>query len=653
MLIVKLSNIEKWFGATPVLQGIDMTLDEKEKVGLVGRNGAGKSTLVKIITGELLPDKGEISFAKEKKIGYIAQDSGLNSHLSIWEEMLTPFQPLIEMEHRLRLLEEEMAQPEIYENESLFRQRTDEYTALRHRFEEEGGYAYPAKIRSLLTGLAFPEEMWNLEINTLSGGQKTRLAMVKLLLANPDLLILDEPTNYLDLATLSWLENYLHTYPGALLIISHDRYFLDQLVTRIEELEGGKLHSYVGNYTAYLAQKEERMRRQKEAFEAQQEEIKRMEEFIQKNIARASTTKRAQSRRKQLEKMERIVPPAAPPFLTPFQFEIEQMSGYEVLTVRDLTIGYPATDPVLPPKPLTKPFSFRIERGERIALVGPNGAGKSTLFLTLMGKLPPLSGEIIWGSQVKPAYYDQELQDLDEEKRVLDIIWNEHPLKTEREIRTLLGRFLFRGEEVEKKVAVLSGGERARLQLLKVLLERANLLLLDEPTNHLDIPSREALEEALLQYPGTLLFISHDRYFLNRIATRTLELSSEGITSFLGNYDYYMEKKEELAERKETPPEEGGKKEPSLPNPSYLLSKAEKKERRKWERQLAEVELRIDFLEKLIREKQEELLNPDIYSNYERSAKATQELEEYQEELNELLSLWEDLTQKLDGLEVE
>ncbi|MBE3554635.1 MAG: ABC-F family ATP-binding cassette domain-containing protein, partial [Thermicanus sp.] len=378
MWILQLNEIEKSFGATLILQGITTNIHEKERVGLVGRNGAGKSTLLKIITGELLPDRGQISFAKQKKMGYLAQDSGLKAEQTIWQEMLEPFTPLLMMERELRRMEEEMASPGVYGNETRLSELTEEYVLLSQRFEEGGGFSFPAKIRSLLSGLGFPEETWDQPITSLSGGQKTRLALVKLLLTEPDLLILDEPTNYLDLSTLTWLENYLRTYPGALLIVSHDRYFLDKLVTRIDELEGGKLHSYTGNYTVYLRQREEERRRQKEAYEAQQEEIKRMEEFVQKNIARASTTKRAQSRRKQLEKMVRLEPPSSPPVLTSFQFEVDQIPGFEVLTVEDLTIGY--EKPFSRPTSLTKPLRFQIERGERVAIVGPNGVGKTTLF---------------------------------------------------------------------------------------------------------------------------------------------------------------------------------------------------------------------------------------------------------------------------------
>lgn len=504
MILLNVQQISKSFGVTTILENINMTISERDRIGLVGVNGAGKTTLLKIITGEYLPDSGKVSLANGRTMGHLAQDSGLDSDKTIWDEMLTVFHDLILMENEMRRLEMKMGDAS---NKLL-----DEYDRLSTEFQERGGYSYQAQIRSLLTGFGFAESCWQDKISSLSGGQKTRLAMVKLLLAKPDLLILDEPTNHLDITTLTWLENYLQNYDGALLVVSHDRYFLDRIVTSIYEIERTHIKQYHGNYTYYQQKKKEEYEIALKQYQHQQEEIKRLEDFVQRNIARASTTKRAQSRRKTLEKMERLEKPVMEQTMSGFTFEIERTSGNDVLTVRDLTIGYGKENPIV------SKINFRIERNERVAIVGPNGIGKSTLLKTLCRRIQPIHGEIQWGSQIKIGYYDQELSNLNGNKRVIDEIWDEYSNMLEVEVRSLLGRFLFSGEEVEKPVSILSGGEKARLSLAKLLLTKANVLLLDEPTNHLDLYSKEALEQALLEYPGTLIFISHDRYFLNRIS---------------------------------------------------------------------------------------------------------------------------------------
>lgn len=641
MILLNVQQIHKSFGVTTVLDQINLTIAEKDRVGLVGKNGAGKSTLLKIITGEILPDSGTITLAKNRRIDYLAQDSGLNSDQNIWDEMLTVFRTIMEMEGELRKLETLMGEPELIHDTHKYEKLMEEYAGLSHRFQEQGGFSYQAQIRSLLTGLGFPETVWQQPINSLSGGQKTRLAMVKLLLTKPDLLILDEPTNYLDIATLTWLESYLVGYDGAILVVSHDRYFLDRIVTSIYEIEFQQIKRYAGNYSAYQRQKQADLLQAEKQYQKQQVEIKKLEDFVQKNLVRASTTKRAQSRRKTLEKMDRLERPNTESTLKPLNFTVDKMTGNDVLNVSDLTIGYGD-------KTISSHLSFRVERGERIALVGPNGVGKSTLLKTLLKEIAPLSGQYHWGSQVQVGYYDQEQTGLDENKRVIDIIWDAYPLMPELEVRSLLGRFLFSGEEVLKPVAVLSGGEKARLSLAKLMMTRANVLLLDEPTNHLDLYSKEVLEHALLEYPGTLLFISHDRYFLNRISTLTLELTNHGISSYLGNYDYYLEKKEETIE---SPPTVTTTQElpidPSIA-PNFHQMKEAKRNQRKLERELQDIESKIATNEEEIAHLELESTKPEVYQDYERAIAVTTRIQQLKEELDQLLLAWEQLTMELE-----
>lgn len=644
MILLNVQNISKSFGATTILEQINMTISEKDRVGLVGKNGAGKSTLLKIITGELLPDTGTIILAKNKRIDYLAQDSGLNSDLSIWDEMIVVFSKVMEMEQELRRLEVEMGDPSIHNDAQKYEKLMEQYDQLSYQFTEQGGFSYQSQIRSLLTGLGFGEEMWQMPINSLSGGQKTRLAMVKLLLTKPDLLILDEPTNYLDIATLTWLEGYLIGYDGAILVVSHDRYFLDRIVTTIYEIEFQLSKRYHGNYSDYQRKKAEDYLLAEKEYQKQQAEIKKLEEFVQKNLVRASTTKRAQSRRKILEKMERIDRPSSEGHLKPLSFTIDKITGNDVLTVSNLTIGYED-------KPIASNLSFRVERNDRLAIVGPNGVGKSTLIKTLLKQVPALAGEFNWGSQVVIGYYDQEQTGLDESKKVLNTIWDLYPSMPEVEVRSLLGRFLFSGEDVEKLVSVLSGGERARLSLALLMLTRANVLLLDEPTNHLDLASKEVLEQALLEYPGTLLFISHDRYFLNRISTHTLELATTGVTSYMGNYDYYLEKKAELGLESDTQAQERAintnAKEQS-PASSFVQMKESRRQQRKLERELQEVESSIAVHEEEIAHLEQEITKPDVYQDYEKALQITTRIEELKSELDQLLMDWERLTTSLE-----
>lgn len=640
MIILQVNQLTKYFGADLILSNIKLEIQSKDRIALVGRNGAGKSTLLKIIAGEMSYDSGEIIKPKEVSIGYLAQDSGLHSSLSIWEEMMTVFAPLKTIEKQLRQMELQMGDPDLIADSSRYEKLLKDYDALQERYKEQGGYQYEADIRSILHGLQFAKyDYMTTPVQSLSGGQRTRLALGKLLLMKPDLLILDEPTNHLDLETLTWLEQYLQTYPGAILIVSHDRYFLDKVVTQVYELSRTTLKRYTGNYSRYLAQKAAEYERERKLYEKQQEEIAKLQDFIQRNIARASTTRRAQSRRKQLEKMERMEKPAGDEKVASFSFDIERQSGNDVLIAEDVAVGYDEN------KPLIRNIRFRITRGESIALVGPNGIGKSTLLKAIVNKLPLQSGHFRYGSNVQIGYYDQNQADLSSNKRVLDELWDEYPDKTEKEIRTVLGSFLFSGDDVLKPVSALSGGEKARLALAKLMMQKANFLILDEPTNHLDLDSKEVLENALIEYPGTILFVSHDRYFINRIATKVYELSSDGITEYLGDYDYYVAKKAEMLELERLASEKqtGRSHEEASSKPSYEQEKEAKKLERQRKRRIEEIETEISELEQQIAYIDEQLCDPEIYQDHEKVQKLTKENDEMKEKLEKLLEEWETL----------
>ncbi|MGA8943262.1 MAG: ABC-F type ribosomal protection protein [Thermoactinomyces sp.] len=635
MLLLQAKNIDKTYGGTNILKQVSLQINDQERIGLIGPNGAGKTTLLKILTGQIPADHGEIHIAKKVRWGYLAQDSGLQSEKNVWDELLLPFKKLIAIEEELRQLEQEMGKEEIYSHPPAYEKILEKYASRQNTFEEQGGYAYEAKIRGALHGLGLGGIAWKTTpVSSLSGGQKTRVALAKMLLEEPDLLILDEPTNYLDMQAIAWLEQTLASYKGSLLLVSHDRYFLDRLVHVIYELENQQITRYVGNYTSFVKQKEEKLEREVKIYERQQAEIKKMEEFIQQNIARASTTKRAQSRRKALEKMERVKRPSAHTRKAAIRFETAVTSGREVLEVKELAIGYN--------KPLIQGISFRIERGEHIALLGPNGLGKSTLLKTIAGVLPPLSGTWKWGTQVQVDYYDQEQKDLNPKHTVIDELWNDHPHIDQTAIRSYLGQFLFSGDDVFKQVGDLSGGEKARLSLCKRMLNQANFLLMDEPTNHLDMTSKEILEQALENFPGTILFISHDRYFINRIATRIWELSPHGILDYRGNYEWYLEKK--ALERADS--------ENKKTSSSNSLTEAEKhrqqaKEEQRRRKQLQQkldlLEQDITRLEKEIASIHEQMCQPDIYNDPLKSASCQQELTRLESELAEKTDQWAEL----------
>ncbi|WP_413304467.1 ABC-F family ATP-binding cassette domain-containing protein [Bacillus sp. 1P10SD] len=637
MILLQVNQLQKYYGADLILSNIKLELQTRDRVALVGRNGAGKSTLLKIIAGHLSHDGGEIIKPKEVTIGYLAQNTGLESKLTIWDEMLTVFEPLQIMEKSLRKLEEQMADPSVFEDPSKYERVLKEYDTLQVKFKEQGGYQFEADIRSVLHGLNFQDH--SLMIASLSGGQKTRLALGKLLLTKPDILILDEPTNHLDIDTLSWLEQYLQGYDGAILIVSHDRYFLDKVVNQVYEVSRKQIQKFPGNYSSYLEQKAANYERDLKLYEKQQQEVANLQDFIQRNLARASTTKRAQSRRKKLEKMDLMDRPLGDEKSATFSFEIERQTGNDVLTVDSLAVGYDG-------EKVSEAISFRAFKGESIALVGPNGIGKSTLLKTIIKKLPALAGTIYYGTNLSIGYYDQEQAELTSNKRVLNELWDDYPLKSEKEIRTVLGNFLFSGDDVLKIVSTLSGGEKARLALAKLMLEKANVLILDEPTNHLDLDSKEVLENALIDYPGTILFVSHDRYFINRIATKVLELSRHGSMEYLGDYDYYLEKKLEQEELAALALAESAKKAAQVEafeKNSYQQEKESKKLERQRKRKLEEIELRIEELEEQIQDYEQQLCDPEVFQNHEKVLEINIKSEKAKAELEQLMEEWAEL----------
>ncbi|CAH0323466.1 ABC-F family ATP-binding cassette domain-containing protein [Priestia megaterium] len=638
MIILQLNGITKYYGAEPILSNIKLEVQSKDRIALVGRNGAGKSTLLKIIAEQLSYDSGEIIKPKGVSIDYMGQDTVLESTLSIWEEMMTVFAPLKKMEKELRTLETKMGDPDIFNDSVQYEKLTKEYDQLQVTFKDLGGYQYEADTRSILHGFRFSNFDYSTPISSLSGGQKTRLALAKLLLTKPDLLILDEPTNHLDIETLAWLEQFLQGYEGAILIVSHDRYFLDKVVNQVYEVTQKTTVKYTGNYSKYLVQKAERYEKELRQYEKQQDEVAKLNDFIQRNIARASTTKRAQSRRKQLDRMELINRPNEGEKSASFSFEIERQSGNEVLNLENVSIGYDEN------KYVVQDANLRIKKGESLALVGPNGVGKSTLLKGIVDKLSFKTGTISFGSNVMVGYYDQEQANLTSNKTVLNELWDDYPSKPEKEIRTALGNFLFSGDDVLKIVSTLSGGEKARLALAKLMLQKANFLILDEPTNHLDLDSKQVLENALIDYPGTLLFVSHDRYFINRIANKIAELSPEGVEEFLGDYDYYVEKKAEIEEIKELENIKANEERTvKVDKQSYKQDKEQKKLMRQRTRRIEEIETEVNKLEAAQAENEELLCNPEIYQNHEEVSRLNVENEKISSQLSTLMEEWEEL----------
>ena len=637
-MILSCQGISKSFGEKVILEDASFHIEEREKAALIGNNGAGKTTLLRIIMNELHADSGQVVLMKDRQIGYLAQYQDVQGHRTVYEELLSTKQYIIDMEERMRSMELEMKHASGEELDRLM----NSYTRLTHEFELENGYAYKSELMGVLNGLGFAEEDFNKQVATLSGGQKTRVALGKLLISKPDILLLDEPTNHLDMESIAWLETYLLNYPGAVFIVSHDRYFLDKVVTKVIEIEAGHVRMYSGNYSAYAEKKAQLRDAQYKAYLNQQRDIKHQEAVIVKlkSFNREKSIKRAESREKMLNKIQRIEKPLEVQSQMRLSLEPRVVSGNDVLTVEELAKSFPQ-------QKLFSNISFQIKRGERVALIGNNGTGKTTMLKILNGLLDADAGSFSLGAKVQIGYYDQEHHVLHAEKTIFQEISDTYPTLTETEIRNMLAAFLFTGDDVFKEISALSGGERGRVSLAKLMLSEANFLILDEPTNHLDIASKEILEEALNSYTGTVLYVSHDRYFINQTATRILDLTNQSVVNYIGDYDYYLEKKEELTEKyapstaetateaKEETPSEG--------KLTWQQQKEEQARKRKQENELKKVEKRIEELETRDKEIDDTLVLPDVCTNVGRCAELSREKDKIQQELEELYEKWETL----------
>jgi len=633
MIILQANKIERSFAGEVLFDNINLQVDERDRIALVGKNGAGKSTLLKILVGEEEPTSGEINKKKDISLSYLAQDSRFESENTIYDEMLHVFDDLRRTEKQLRKMELEMGEKS---GEDLNKLMSD-YDRLSENFRQAGGFTYEADIRAILNGFKFDESMWQMKIAELSGGQNTRLALAKMLLEKPNLLVLDEPTNHLDIETIAWLENYLINYSGALIIVSHDRYFLDKVATITLDLTKHSLDRYVGNYSRFVELKEQKLATEAKNYEKQQKEIAALEDFVNRNLVRASTTKRAQSRRKQLEKMERLDKPEAGKKSANMTFQSEKTSGNVVLTVENAAIGYDG-------EVLSQPINLDLRKMNAVAIVGPNGIGKSTFIKSIVDQIPFIQGEKRFGANVEVGYYDQTQSKLTPSNTVLDELWNDFKLTPEVEIRNRLGAFLFSGDDVKKSVGMLSGGEKARLLLAKLSMENNNFLILDEPTNHLDIDSKEVLENALIDFDGTLLFVSHDRYFINRVATHVLELSENGSTLYLGDYDYYVDKKTEIEVSQIEEDSTSNQAKEASPVNDYQAQKESQKEVRKLMRQIENLEAEIEELESQSQTISEQMLETnDAGKLMELQA----ELDKISHRQEEAMLEWEELSEQV------
>ena len=633
MIILQANKIERSFAGEVLFDNINLQVDERDRIALVGKNGAGKSTLLKILVGEEEPTSGEINKKKDISLSYLAQDSRFESENTIYDVMLHVFDDLRRTEKQLRQMELEMGEKS---GEDLDKLMSD-YDRLSENFRQAGGFTYEADIRAILNGFKFDESMWQMKIADLSGGQNTRLALAKMLLEKPNLLVLDEPTNHLDIETIAWLEHYLINYSGALIIVSHDRYFLDKVATITLDLTKHSLDRYVGNYSRFVELKEQKLATEAKNYEKQQKEIAALEDFVNRNLVRASTTKRAQSRRKQLEKMNRLDKPEAGKKSANMTFQSEKTSGNVVLTVENAAIGYDG-------EVLSEPINLDLRKMNAIAIVGPNGIGKSTFIKSIVDQIPFIKGEKRFGANVEVGYYDQSQSKLTPSNTVLDELWNDFKLTPEVEIRNRLGAFLFSGDDVKKSVGMLSGGEKARLLLAKLSMENNNFLILDEPTNHLDIDSKEVLENALIDFDGTLLFVSHDRYFINRVATHVLELSENGSTLYLGDYDYYVEKKAEVEMSQTEEASTSNQAKEASPVNDYQAQKESQKEVRKLMRQIESLEAEIEELESQSQAISEQMLETnDAGKLMELQA----ELDKISHRQEEAMLEWEELSEQV------
>ncbi|MGM9908029.1 ABC-F family ATP-binding cassette domain-containing protein [Limosilactobacillus sp.] len=638
MILLQTNDVMRRFGADVLFHNINLQVQDHGRTALVGRNGAGKTTLLKMIAGITQPDEGTISKVKDLTIGYLAQDQGLDSQNNIWAELDLVFAPLHEMEHEIHQLEDQLGS--LDPSSDQYQQVLNKYDRLQGEYKKQGGFEYESRMRGILHGFGFGEEYYDTPVDALSGGQKTKLALAKILLQEPNLLILDEPTNHLDMNVLAWLEDYLKSYRGALLVVSHDRYFLDHVVKDVYDLDNRTLTHYTGNYTEFVTHKQERLKAEWKHYDQQQKKIAKLEDFVNRNIVRASTTKRAQARRKQLEKMDRLERPETDDRSIHFQFHSEKDSGTEVLDVENAKVGYDE-------QVLAGPLSFTVRKPQRIGIIGPNGIGKSTLLKSLLHQIPLVSGTVKFGANLDIGYYDQEQQQLHPEKTVLDEVWDDHPEVPEKDIRSLLGSFLFVGDDVYKPVHDLSGGEKARLELTKLSFKPINFLILDEPTNHLDIDSREVLENAINEFTGTVLFVSHDRYFINQVATDVLDMHKDGITHYEGNYDDFLAeqaKQKAAAPAKDTVQQATA----STGKQSYQQSKEQQKARRKLQRQVDKLEQEMSELETQQTQLQEKMSQPEIATDIGKLTDLQKELDATKDQAEEVELAWTEAAEKLE-----
>ena len=644
MILLQLNDISKSFDGEDIFTNVDFEVKTGERIGVVGRNGAGKSTLMKIIAGVEDYDSGHISKIKNLKMGYLTQQMTLDSNATVFEEMSKPFEHIKNMELLIKQETDWLAAHADAYDTPTYQAHMEKYESLSNQFEQLEGYQYDSKIKTVLHGLNFNEDDFNKPINDFSGGQKTRLSLAQMLLNEPDLLLLDEPTNHLDLETTKWLEDYLRYFKGAIVIISHDRYFLDKIVTQVYDVALGSVKRYIGNYEQFIQQRDKYYEKRMQEYEKQQEEIKRLETFVEKNITRASTSGMAKSRRKTLEKIQRIDKPMIDARSANIQFGFDRNTGNDVMHIKQLEIGYDDT-------PITKPINMEVSKGDHIAIIGPNGVGKTTLIKTIAQRQRQLGGEVTFGANLKIGYYDQKQAEFKSNKTILDYVWDQYPNMNEKDIRAVLGRFLFVQDDVKKIINDLSGGEKARLQLALLMLQRDNVLILDEPTNHLDIDSKEMLEQALEHFAGTIIFVSHDRYFINQLANKVFDLDHDGGKMYLGDYQYYIEKTEEAAALKAKAESEIE----STNNPStkqrstssYENQKQRRREQRKIEREIVQREAIIESCEAKIEDIDYQLTQPDVYSDPIKSNELAELKSNTEQELEQAMMEWEELQEKL------
>lgn len=647
MILLQLNDISKSFDGEDIFTRVNFEVKTGERIGVVGRNGAGKSTLMKIIAGVEDYDSGHISKIKNLRMGYLTQQMTLNSSASVFEEMSKPFEHLKKMELLIREETNWLADHASNYYSEEYQQHMERYESLTNQFEQLDGYQYESKIKTVLHGLNFNEDDFDKPINDFSGGQKTRLSLAQMLLNEPDLLLLDEPTNHLDLETTKWLEDYLKYFKGAIVIISHDRYFLDKIVTQIYDVALGDVKRYVGNYEQFIEQRDKYYESRMQEYERQQDEIKRLETFVEKNITRASTSGMAKSRRKTLEKMERIDKPMLDARSANIQFGFNRNTGNDVMNIRNLKIGYDS--------PITSPINIEVSKGDHIAIIGPNGVGKTTLIKTIAQRQNQLEGEITFGANLQIGYYDQKQAEFKSNKTIIDYVWDQYPTMNEKDIRAILGRFLFVQDDVKKVINDLSGGEKARLQLALLMLQRDNVLILDEPTNHLDIDSKEMLEQALKDFEGTILFVSHDRYFINQLTNKVFDLNYDGGQMYLGDYQYYIEKTEEAAaleafknERNDFSKEDTSNQNEANENVNtYDSQKQQRREQRKLERLIENCEAKIEAFENEIARIDEQLTQPDVFNNPEKASSLANQKLETEQMLEQVMSEWENLQENI------